>query len=64
MIILGDTNAGKSSLLARFKGDAIPALKPGIGLSYDYMQIYEDELDEPAGDLDIWILEVCIIYIL
>lgn len=58
LIILGDSNAGKSSLLARLKGDLIPTLKPGHGLSYDFLQIYEDNAEEPTGDLDIWVLEV------
>jgi GTPase SAR1 family protein len=59
LIVLGDANAGKSALLARLRGEQIPPLKNGIGLTYSYMNIYEDDVDEPAGTLDIWVLEVC-----
>eukprot|EP00026_Physarum_polycephalum_P007546 Phypoly_transcript_07609.p1 GENE.Phypoly_transcript_07609~~Phypoly_transcript_07609.p1 ORF type:complete len:479 (+),score=89.37 Phypoly_transcript_07609:89-1525(+) len=57
LLVLGDVNSGKSALLARARGEQIPPLKHGVALSYDFMNVFEDNAEEPTGDIDVWILE-------
>ena len=57
---MGNTNSGKTALLSRMQGEPIPSRLPkGIGLNYAYMDVLEDGNDDPVGNLDVWILEVC-----
>jgi hypothetical protein len=58
LLVLGDVNSGKSALLARARGEQIPPLKHGVALTYDFMNVYEDNTEEPIGDIDVWVLEV------
>jgi len=57
LLVLGDVNSGKSALLARARGEQIPPLKHGVALTYDFMNVYEDNTEEPIGDIDVWVLE-------
>jgi dynein light intermediate chain 1 len=57
VLILGDRNAGKSALLARLQGQEISALSKGHALSYTFIDVYDDEADDPVGRVDVWTFE-------
>jgi dynein light intermediate chain 1 len=57
LVFLGDRNCGKSTLLARFQGQDVSETTKGIAMSYSFIDVYEDDIDEPIGRNDVWQLE-------
>lgn len=57
VIVLGDRNSGKSSLLARTQNEDITDINKGVALTYTFLDSYEDGNDDPVGRIDFWQLE-------
>jgi len=59
LVILGDRNCGKTTLIAKLQGIDISEAGKGIALDYSFLDIYTttDQDDEPTTRLNVWQLE-------
>ncbi|EFA84960.1 dynein light intermediate chain [Heterostelium album PN500] len=58
VIMLGDPNAGSTSLLSKFQPISDVEKLRGIALSYTFVDVYEDDSsEEPIGRTNFWTLE-------
>lgn len=58
LLVLGQRGSGKSSVVAKLKGDAAPSVSlPGFGLEYTYMDVPEEETGDIVARSNIWVLE-------
>lgn len=57
VVVLGDRNSGKSSLLARTHNEDITDINKGVALTYTFLDVQEDENEDPVGRIDFWQLE-------
>lgn len=56
LLVLGDRNSGKTSLLAQLEAKQDGPRPGSLALGYDYIEL-KDEDEELAGTLDIWTFE-------
>jgi dynein light intermediate chain 1 len=59
VLLLGDRNSGKSTLLARLQGLDISELQGGIALDYSFIDIHSspDADEDPVSRVNVWQLE-------
>jgi len=59
VLLLGDRNSGKSTLLARLQGLDISELQGGIALDYSFLDIHSspDADEDPVSRVNVWQLE-------
>jgi len=59
VLLLGDRNTGKSTLLARLQGMDIGELQRGVALDYSFIDIHSspEADDDPVSRINVWQLE-------
>eukprot|EP01094_Clydonella_sp_ATCC50884_P015832 TRINITY_DN2649_c0_g1_i2.p1 TRINITY_DN2649_c0_g1~~TRINITY_DN2649_c0_g1_i2.p1 ORF type:complete len:463 (-),score=167.43 TRINITY_DN2649_c0_g1_i2:2571-3959(-) len=57
LLLLGDRNCGKTTLLQRFQKNQEESLTKGIALDYSYLNVHDDQTDDVLGRMHVWQLE-------
>jgi len=57
LLVLGDKNSGKSTLITRIQGLDIADMRKGVGLDYSFLDIHPENDDDTVARLNVWQLE-------
>lgn len=57
VLVLGDKNTGKSTLVTRLQGGDIVKIQKGVALGYSFLDIRNNDDDDTTPHLNVWQLE-------